>query len=222
MLFAAGFGTRMGALTATQPKPMVQVAGRPLVDHTLDLVWPMNLARIVANLHYKPESLAAHLAHSNVALSHEQPDILDTGGGLRAALPLLGSDPVYTLNTDAIWLGDNPLKLLENAWQPDKMDALLMCIPPENSAGHAGKGDFVADATGKLSRGPGLIYSGAQIIRTDALKMVRDTAFSLNVIWDEMIKNERIFGLTYQGKWCDVGQPESIAIAETLLDASHV
>lgn len=222
MLFAAGFGTRMGPLTATLPKPMVEVAGRPLVDYALDLVRPMGFSKIVANLHYKPEALAAHLAHNDVALSYEQPDILDTGGGLRAALPLLGTGPVYTMNTDAIWQGGNPLKYLADAWQPDKMDALLLCIPPENAQGHAGSGDFVSDAGGNLLRGRGLIYSGAQIIKTDGLNSVAETAFSLNVLWDRMIERKRLFGLPYPGKWCDVGQPESIAKAEAMLREPHV
>lgn len=222
MLFAAGFGTRMGPLTVTRPKPMIEVAGRPLVDYALDLVRPMGLSKIVANLHYKPETLAAHLALNNVALSYEQPDILDTGGGLRAALPLLGAGPVYTMNTDAVWQGVNPLKHLADAWQPEKMDALLLCIPPENAKGHTGLGDFVFDAGGNLVRGQGLIYSGAQIIKTNGLKLVDETAFSLNVLWDRMIESKRLFGLTYPGKWCDVGQPESIAKAEAMLGNPHV
>ena len=129
MLFAAGFGTRMGALTATQPKPMIPVAGRPLIDHALDHVWAYKPQKVVANLHYLPEALEKHLATANIALSLEAPDILETGGGLRAALPLLGPAPVFTMNTDAIWRGPNPLAHLAQAWDPAYMDALLLCIP---------------------------------------------------------------------------------------------
>lgn len=222
MLFAAGFGTRMGSLTATLPKPMIKVAGRPLIDHALDLVRPLRPARIVANLHYKPDLLAAHLSANDVALSIEDPEILETGGGLRAALPLLGNGPVFTLNTDAIWSGPNPLRLLADAWQPDHMDALLMCIPQDRAIGHSGKGDFVVDANGRATRGPGMIYCGAQIVKTDGLATIKETAFSLNLLWDQMLARNRLFCLSFPGTWCDVGKPESIPLAEALLETQDV
>jgi MurNAc alpha-1-phosphate uridylyltransferase len=222
MLFAAGFGTRMGSLTATQPKPMIKVAGRSLIDHALDLVRPVRPARTVANLHYKPDLLAAHLSANDVALSFEDPEILETGGGLLAALPLLGNGPVFTLNTDAIWSGPNPLSLLADAWQPDHMDALLMCIPQGRAIGHPGKGDFFIDAAGHATRGPGVIYCGAQIIKTSGLAAIDQTAFSLNLLWDQLLAQNKLFCLTYPGKWCDIGQPESIPLAEALLDSQDV
>ncbi|WP_372921728.1 NTP transferase domain-containing protein, partial [Roseovarius sp.] len=129
MLFAAGFGTRMGALTAERPKPMIEVAGRPLIDHALSLVRAHRPDRIVANVHYRPDPLIRHLEGSEVIISHETPDILETGGGLRAALPHLGEGPVFTMNTDAVWSGPNPLDLLFDLWQPARMDALLLCVP---------------------------------------------------------------------------------------------
>jgi N-acetyl-alpha-D-muramate 1-phosphate uridylyltransferase len=222
MLFAAGFGTRMGNLTAEQPKPMVPVAGRPLVDHALDQVIPMGFETVVANLHYKPEALAAHLSKRGIILSLESPDILETGGGLRAALSYLGTRPVFTMNTDAIWIGPNPLQSLLQAWEPDRMDALLMCVSPDNAVGHSGTGDFLLSGSGHLSRGKGLIYSGAQIIKTDLLHDIRKTAFSLNIVWEKMLKQQRLFGLEYHGTWCDVGQPESIPLAECALKAHNV
>ncbi|WP_420585514.1 nucleotidyltransferase family protein [Ruegeria sp.] len=217
MLFAAGFGTRMGALTKDRPKPLIEVAGRPLIDHALDLVDDLGPDRTVANLHYLPDQLETHLAPKGVLLSHEQPEILETGGGLRAALPLLGPGPVYTLNTDAIWAGPNPLALLRAAWDPDRMDALLMCVPVEQTIGHAGPGDFTADVQGRITRGPGLVYGGAQIMKTDGLAAISDGAFSLNVLWDQMHKQGRLFAATYPGRWCDVGRPEGIALAEGLI-----
>jgi MurNAc alpha-1-phosphate uridylyltransferase len=222
MLFAAGFGTRMGALTAERPKPMVPVAGRPLIDHALDLVTPLGLSRVVANLHYKPAPLIAHLADRNIAFSHETPDILDTGGGLRHALPLLGNGPVFTLNTDAIWRGPNPLDLLARAWNPDEMDALLICVPPAHAIGHTGAGDFLLDGAGRITRGPGHVYGGAQIIRTGDLLDIPETAFSLNAVWNRMATRGRLFGLPYPGQWCDVGHPEGIALAESLLEGPDV
>lgn len=222
MLFAAGFGTRMGALTAEQPKPMVPVAGRPLIDHALDLIEPLALPRVVVNLHYRPEPLRAHLNGRGVAFSLETPDILDTGGGLRQALPLLGDGPVFTMNTDAIWQGPNPLDLLSRAWDPARMDALLICVPRENAIGHAGAGDFLLDADGRLSRGPGHVYGGVQIVKTDGLADIPQRAFSLNLLWNRMAEAGRLFGLAYPGHWCDVGHPEGIALAERLLEARDV
>ncbi len=222
MLFAAGFGTRMGALTADRPKPLVQVAGQALIDHALSLVDGAGISRKVANLHYRAEMLEAHLSGKDVQISVETPDILETGGGLRQAMPLLGEGPVFTLNTDAIWKGPNPLSLAMQAWDPALMDALLVCINPDMAAGHSGKGDFILDAAGRLSRGPGWIYGGAQIIRTDGLRDIPDRAFSLNLLWDRMQERGRLYGLRYPGKWCDVGRPEGIALAERLLGQADV
>ncbi|MDE3120197.1 MAG: nucleotidyltransferase family protein [Paracoccaceae bacterium] len=221
MLFAAGFGTRMGALTATRPKPLVEVAGRPLIDHALDLASGAGVGRIVVNTHYLPDQIAAHLAGRGILLSHE-PQILETGGGLKAARGLLDSAEVFTLNSDAIWAGPNPLALLRAAWRPEAMDALLLLVPPERARGHRGRGDFLCDATGRLSRGPGLIYPGAQIIKTDAVAQVTEDVFSLNRVWDQILAGRRLYGLTYPGQWCDVGRPEGIAEAEALLrEAGH-
>jgi MurNAc alpha-1-phosphate uridylyltransferase len=217
MLFAAGFGTRMAPLTDNRPKPLIEVAGRPLIDHALDLAREAGIATIVANLHYLPDQLEAHLQGSGVRTVREEPDILDTGGGLRNALPLLGKDAVFTLNTDAVWTGENPLRSLMQAWDPQRMDALLCLIPCEAAVGHAGTGDFVPDDTGRLSRGSGLVYSGAQILKTAPVLAETETVFSLNRIWDRLLPTGRVHGVVHDGGWCDVGQPESIPLAETLL-----
>jgi len=222
MMFAAGFGTRMKHLTKSQPKPMVKVAGRPLIDHALDLANGIASDRIVANLHYKPEPLLAHLKGRNVQTIVEDPDILETGGGLRNALPLLGKGPVFTMNTDAIWAGPNPLAMLQDAWNPDIMDALLIGIPTAQAVGHSGTGDFVMDQDGRLTRGPGVIYGGVQIIKTDFLETIPDRAFSLNLLWDKMLTMGRIYGVRYTGKWCDVGHPEGITLAENMLRDADV
>ena len=222
MMFAAGFGTRMGDLTADLPKPLIQVAGKPLIDHALDLVEDFGADRTVVNLHYKPEMLEKHLSSRNVLFSHETPDVLETGGGLRAALPLLGDGPVFTLNTDAVWQGPNPLTQLAQAWRPAEMDALLLCIPPDQAQGHTGAGDFLIDADGRATWGPGLIYSGLQIIKPDLLHDIRDTSFSLHLLWNKMLADERLFALPYPGEWCDVGQPASIALAEAMLGYADV
>jgi MurNAc alpha-1-phosphate uridylyltransferase len=222
MVFAAGFGTRMGPLTRDRPKPMVEVAGRALIDHTLDLVAAHAPPRTVVNLHYRAEQLAAHLAGRDVLLSHETPDILDTGGGLRAALPLLGEGPVLTMNSDAIWRGPNPLSHLEALWDDARMGALLLCLPPGRVRGHAGSGDFLRDAEGRLARGPGLVYTGVQIIDPACLAAITEPVFSLNRAWDALGAQGRLFGAVYPGEICDVGRPEGIALAEDMLDARDV
>ena len=143
--------------------------------------------------------------------------MLETGGGLRHALPLLGDGPVFTMNPDAIWSGPNPLRALAQAWDGEKMDALLMCVPPDQAIGRVGGGDFVMDADGRLSRGAGMIYGGAQILKTDLLATVPDRVFSLNVIWDRMLEQGRAYGLNHPGKWCDVGNPEGLKLAEAMV-----
>lgn len=217
MLFAAGFGTRMKALTQTCPKPMIPVAGRPLVDHTLDLAQALAPRSIVANLHYLPDVLEAHLAPKGVTLSHEQPQVLDTGGGLRLALPLLGSDPVFTANTDVIWKGENPFQMALGAWDPARMDALLVCIPTARCHGRLGGGDFSRDPEGRISRGGDLVYGGVQILKTETLQDIEEDVFSLNILWNRMAAQDRLFAVEYPGHWCDVGHPEGIAVAEDLI-----
>lgn len=219
MIFAAGLGTRMAPLTATRPKPMISVAGRPLIDHALAQV--PNMPRIVANTHYLPDMLHAHLRARGVQVVHEDV-LLDTGGGLRNALPMLGMGPVFTLNSDAVWRGPPALEPLCAAWNPAVMDALLLLIAPERALGHSGRGDFTLSPDGRITRGPGAIYSGAQIIRTDLLTTIAEDVFSLNRLWDIMIAQGRAHGVIYPGQWCDVGHPGGIALAETMLGAADV
>jgi MurNAc alpha-1-phosphate uridylyltransferase len=222
MLFAAGKGTRMGALTATRPKPMIEVAGKPLIDHALDLAFLAGVAPVVANVHYLGDQIEAHLAGRGVAISRETDVLLETGGGLRQALPLLKSTPVMTLNSDAVWTGKNPLNQLADAWDKERMDALLLLGRVDDISGHSGAGDFLLDDQGRVRRAngqPGLVYLGAQIIQTDMLADVPQQVFSLNLVWDRMIAEGRAFGLIHQGGWCDVGRPDGIATAETMLGA---
>ncbi|MEP1588207.1 MAG: nucleotidyltransferase family protein [Tateyamaria sp.] len=222
MIFAAGFGTRMQHLTAHQPKPLIQVAGRALIDHAIMLGQEVKAEPIVANLHYLPNMLEDHLAGSEVQTLRELPDVLETGGGLRNALPILGPSPVATLNSDAVWAGPNPLQLLMDAWDPTRMDALLTCIPLAQVHGRDGAGDFHIDNAGRLHRGGDMVYGGAQILKTELLEKVPDAAFSLNVVWNMMVKKNSLFGLPYPGHWCDVGHPAGIAEAEMMLAQHNV
>jgi len=219
MIFAAGLGTRMGALTKSRPKPLVNVAGRALIDYALDIAQGADLRRIAVNTHHLSDQLHAHLSDRPVHLSNEADQLLDTGGGLRNALPLLGEGPVFTLNSDAIWRGPNPLDHLRASWDPDRMDALVLLLPPTQAAAHSGAGDFLLSPDGQLQRGPGMIYLGAQIIVPDLLRDIPQDVFSLNLVWDKMIACRRLFGVVYPGKWCDVGGPEGIEKAQKLLAA---
>lgn len=221
MIFAAGFGTRMGALTQNTPKPLLHVAGKTLIDHTLDLVRATSPRVTVANIHYLREQLAAHLDASEVTTITEKPAILDTGGGLKNALPLLGAGPVFTTNSDAIWTGPNPFEALRTAWDPDRMDGLLMTVPVENAISRLGVGDFMHGVDGQLRRGPDTVYGGVQILKTSLLHTINEPVFSLNLVWDIMIAQGRLYGLQHAGKWCDVGHPDGITAAERLL-LNHV
>lgn len=225
MLFAAGFGTRMGALTADRPKPLIPVAGRALIDHALAVAEEAGVARTVVNTHYRADQMAAHLSGRGVAISHEPGPILETGGGLKAALPLLGDGPVAILNSDGIWTGANPLRELAAAWDGNRMEALLLLLPLDQTLAHGPKGDFRLDPEGRLSRrqgGEDHVYIGAHIINPDRVAATPEAVFSLNRPWDQMIAAGTAFGLVHHGGWCDVGHPEGIAAAERLLhSAAH-
>ena len=197
MVYAAGFGTRMKALTRHIPKPMIPVAGRPLIDHTLDLARAVRPDRIVVNT-------------------------LDTGGGLRHALPLLGEGPVYTSNSDAIWAGPNPFEMQRAAWDPLRMDGLMLCVPLARAVGRQGGGDFSADDMGRISWSGDLVWGGVQIIKTHGVQNINEAAFSTRLLWNPMIEAGRLVALEYPGHWCDVGHPEGIALAERMLAGADV
>lgn len=218
MIFAAGKGTRMAPLTDVTPKPLIPIAGRSLLDRGIDLARGAGIKRIVVNTHHLGHLIRDHLSASGIAVSDEADLLLETGGGLRKALPLLGPGPVLTLNPDVIWTGPNPLSALLKAWRDD-MDALLMLVPLSRTHGRQGGGDFNLDPLGRLLRQGDLVYGGAQIIRPDRLAEIAEDVFSLNRLWDLMIADGRAYGIVHGGEWCDVGRPDSIPLAEGLLNA---
>ncbi|MCQ0971088.1 nucleotidyltransferase family protein [Paracoccus sp. TK19116] len=217
MIFAAGLGTRMRPLTDERPKPLIEVGGRTLLDRALDIGRDAGTQPIVVNTHYKGQMIADHLAGSDVAISHEPGPVLETGGGLRAALPLLGGGPIMTLNPDVVWTGPNPLSALSKAWDGERMDALMMLVPLDRALARIGGGDFSIDAKGRIGRGGDLVYAGAHVLNPARLAEVQDQVFSLNVVWDRIIAEGRAFGIVHPGGWCDVGRPETIAVAEAML-----
>ncbi|MFY0692977.1 MAG: nucleotidyltransferase family protein [Paracoccaceae bacterium] len=217
MIFAAGFGTRMGHLTADRPKPMIEVAGKPLLGHALDRARDIGL-RAFVNAHYRADQIADYLHGKDADLILEQPDVLETGGGLKNALPKLGHGPVFTMNPDGIWHGPNPLAILRQHWDPSRMEALLLLAPQERTVGYTGPGNFTQDPESPVQRDlAGAVYTGAQILKTQRLRDHHESVFSLNKVWDQMIADGTLFGVTYSGRWADVGTPDGIVAAERLL-----
>ncbi|MCY4301246.1 MAG: nucleotidyltransferase family protein [Aestuariivita sp.] len=217
MIFAAGFGTRMRPITHDTPKPLVKVAGKPLIDYGLDRLAEAGISHIVANAHHLSDQIKNHLVPKGITINLEHPKILETGGGLKAALPKLGATTVLTLNSDVIWIGPNPIALLIDDWRPSKMDALLMCIPFVQARGHTGRGDFSINPDGSALRNGTHIYTGVQIIKTQEVSKNPLEIFSINQTWDAIAKSGSLFARDYPGIWCDVGHPEGIEIAEQIL-----
>lgn len=215
MIFAAGFGKRMGTLTKDIPKPMVPLAGRPMIDHAIDMVRSAGIELIVANTHYLNDAIEPHLKAQDIRISHECGEILETGGGLKAALPMLGSDVVLTLNPDAAWTGPNPIVHLMNSWRSD-MHALLLLAPLESAFTNRENGDFSLDQ-GEIHRKGDYLYTGAQIIRTARLSEIEDVSFSLNRYWDLLAEQSPLNGVVHEGGWCDIGSPDGLKSAEKML-----
>lgn len=227
MVLAAGLGKRMRPLTASRPKPLVRVADRPLIDHALDKLAEAGVARVVVNVHYLPDAMTAHLAHRHnpeIAISDERQVLLETGGGMVHALPLIGSDPFFALNSDNIWLDgpQNVFAQLSAAWDADKMDALLLLVPHARAMNYRGKGDFHLDSLGRISRRkPGriapFIFSGIQLVSHRLLRDAPEGAFSTNILWNRAIAEDRLYGVTHLGLWFEVGSPDMIAPTEEAL-----
>lgn len=220
MILAAGFGTRMGALTADRPKPLIAVAGRALLDHALGAAQDGG-GCIAVNAHYRADQIAAHLAHRpDIHLSVEMPALLDSGGGVKQALPQLRTTPIATLNADAVWAGPGPLRSLTVAWDSARMGVLMLLVPRARAVGRLGSGDVAMDAVGRLTwdrSEAGLVHTGAQLIDPSLIAAHPATAFSLREIWQDQMDRGRLFGVIYPGRWADVGHPGGIAQAEAML-----
>jgi MurNAc alpha-1-phosphate uridylyltransferase len=229
MVMAAGLGKRMRPLTATRPKPLVRVAGKPLIDHSLDRIAAAGIPHVVVNVHYLADALEAHLAAQkrpfSIAISDERAQLLETGGGMVRALPQLRGDPILIVNSDNIWT-DGPqdsIQHLARHWDGDRMDALLLVIRQASATGNGGRGDFHMDPAGRLARRkPGhvapFVYTGIQLISRRLLADAPEGAFSTNILWDRAIAAGRLFGLSHMGQWFDVGTPAAIAPTEAALN----
>ncbi len=231
MVLAAGMGTRMRPLTETIPKPLVEVAGHPLIDHVLDRLEAAEVREAVVNVHHHADLLEAHLATRtappHLHIRDERGLLLDTGGGVKNALPLLGDAPFLVINSDTIWIeGVTPnLVRLQNQFDPARMDALLLVAASALSIGYDGTGDFTMDAEGRLVRrsermvSP-FVYAGACILSPALFADAPQGPFSLNTIFDRAAEAGRLFGLRLEGVWMHVGTPDAIGAAEEAIHRS--
>ncbi len=229
MVMAAGLGKRMRPLTITRPKPLVEVRGRPLIDHVFDRLRAAGIERVVVNVHYLADSLEAHLRRRygdmEVVVSDERAQLLETGGGLVKALPLLGDEPVLVVNGDSLWI-DGPvdaIKLLSARWDPATMDMLLLMVPFARANNLGGMGDFRLGPDGRIigRRKPGTVapfaYTGVQIIDPRVLVDAPEGPFSTNVFWDRAIAAGRAYGQVHQGLWFEIGTPGAVTRTEAML-----
>jgi len=232
MVLAAGLGTRMRPLTDKVPKPLVQLDGKPLVDHVLDQLVLAGVDKAVVNVHYMAEQIENHLADRTspqITISDERDVLLDTGGGVARALPLLGSEPFYIHNSDSVWIeGTTPcLEKMAETWNPDVMDTLFLLAPVEQTLGYGGKGDFLMHDDGTVERrgerdSVAFVFAGVSIAHLRLFAECPDGKFSLNLLWDRAIAAGRAFGVRHEGTWMHVGTPQAVDEAGELLRRERV
>ena len=230
MVLAAGLGKRMRPLTDTVPKPMVEVAGKALIDYTLDRLADAGVTTAVVNVHYFADKIEAHLkgrTRPRIIISDERGELLDTGGGVVKALPLLGDAPFFHVNSDTIWIeGVVPnLPRLGAMFDATAMDGLLLLAPTATSIGYDGRGDFVMAPDGRLSWRPErqiapFVYAGAAVLSPALFRNAPTGPFSLNTLFSRSIEAGRLFGTRLEGTWMHVGTPEAVKAAEEAITAS--
>lgn len=228
---AAGMGKRMRPLTATTPKPLIEVCGRSLIDYGLDALANAGTQEAIVNVHYIADLLEVHVSKRTkpaIVISDEREELLETGGGTLKALPLLGDEPFYYLNADSIWIeGVKPnFSFLAETWDDEKMDALLLLSRTVGAVGFDGPGDFTIDPDGRLQRrlenivAP-FVYASAAIFHPRLFDNAPDGKFSLNVLFDQAIEAGRLFGAQMDGVWLHVGTPDAIASAEMTMKSAR-
>lgn len=225
MVFAAGLGSRMRPITDTLPKPLVEVAGKALIDHSLDRFAEAGVKTAIVNVHHHADQIEAHLAKRKappkIIISDERTELLDQGGGIRKALPLLGTKPIFICNTDAFWVeGPKPvLPRFVESWDPKKMDILLLVAATSTSVGVDWPGDFTMDALGRLisreeRRVAPFVYSGIGILKPELFKDATEGVFRLAPYFHKAAAEERLYGMRLDGLWFHVGTPQAIEDAE--------
>ncbi len=226
-ILAAGLGTRMRPLTSDKPKPLIEVGNQKLIDYALDALRLAQVERIVVNAHHHAEQIESwskSVADFAVSISDERAKLLDTGGGILKALPLLGDAPFFVMNSDGFWLeGKTPaLQRLRQVWDDGAMDCLLLLCPVSQAKGFDGQGDFHIDQRGRLSRFKdasqrSFAYIGGYLVHPRLFAGVKEDKFSMNRLWDKAIASRRLFGLVHDGLWLHVGTPEAVTTAESYL-----
>ena len=227
MVLAAGLGTRLRPITDTMPKPLVPIAGKPMIDYVLDLLEAAGVTTAAVNVHHFADQMEAHLAdrsRPSIMISDERAALMNSGGGLVKGLKLLPKGPVLVMNADLFWVGEKPgspsnLDRLASFFDPGTMDMALLCVRNEDTTGHNGKLDFSLDPQGRLSRYKGgmdnpVVYAGAIALHSRLFADAPEDAFNLNIYFDRAITRNRLFGITLEGHWLTVGTPEAIGQAE--------
>ncbi|MFM6854867.1 MAG: nucleotidyltransferase family protein [Sphingopyxis sp.] len=230
MVMAAGLGTRMRPLTDNQPKPLVMVGGRALIDYSFERILDAGISHLIVNAHYLADAVEGHCADAaarfncTIDVSDERAQLLETCGGLVKAAPLFRGDPILCVNSDNIWTDGprNAINLMAERWDDAEMDALLLLIPQARANGHGGHGDFHMDTQGRLARrqpakvAP-FVYTGIQLLSRRLLRDAPAGPFSTNILWTRAIEEGRLFGLSHLGDWYDVGTPGAIPLVEAAL-----
>lgn len=226
MVLAAGLGERMRPLTDNTPKPLLKVAGRSLVDHALDRMEEVGVTQVAVNTFYLADMMEDHLAKRispNIFISRES-ERLETGGGIMQALPLLGDGPFYAVNGDALWLNGptGALHRMMDIWDDQIMDALLLLHSTVDAYGYDGRGDFLVEPDGRLVRLPEqevspYLFTGIQILHSRLFDDAPDGVFSLNVLYDRAVENDRLYGIVHDGEWFHIGTPKGLAEAESYM-----
>lgn len=228
MILAAGLGTRMGPLTKERPKPLVEVAGTPLIEFSLGRLEEVGVDRIVVNVHYMADVLRDFLsaragkgAATEIVISDETEQLMDTGGGVKKALGALGPEPFYVVNSDIMWMDgvNRSFDLLADRWCDQSMDALLLLAPTVSAVGYQGRGDFLMSSEGRLKRRPEqetapFVFAGVQIVHPRLFSDCPEGPFSLNLVWDRALEAGRLYGVRREGRWFHVGSPEGVEAAE--------
>lgn len=224
MILAAGLGTRMRPLTDTLPKPLIMVGGKSMLERAFEHLKAAKVSRIVVNTHYLTPLLVDWVKafYPQTLMSHEE-TLLETGGGIKKALPLLGNAPFFVLNGDSIWTGTTSLLCMGKKWDEEKMDTLLLLIPREKAHGYEGRGDFHMDLQGRLCRpqkgefAP-YVYIGVQLLNPQLFQNSPDGAFSINLLWDRILKKGRLYGYVHEGEWFHMSTPQDITKYEPMIE----
>jgi MurNAc alpha-1-phosphate uridylyltransferase len=230
MVLAAGLGTRMRPITDTMPKPLVRIAGKPMIDYVLDCLAAAGVTKVVVNIHHFPNLMRDHLAGRKdveILVSDETGRLMNSGGGLALGLKQLGRSPLFVMNADLFWVGEpedqnSNLTRLAAFFDRRRMDMALLCVRLDQTTGHNGKNDFSMDPDGRLERfdpgkGSPVVYAGALVLEPGLLDDAPADPFNLNIYFDRAISNRRLYGTMLDGRWLTVGTPEAIDQAEDVL-----